>query len=475
MRNNIKKNIAYNSIYQILILVLPFITAPYLSRKIGAAGIGTYSFAQSMAMYFTFITMLGLSNYGNRCIAEVQDNLEERSKVFFEIYASQLIMFAISIIAYIIYVIFFAVDTVAAVIMGIWVLSAMLDINWFFFGMEEFKLTVTRNTIIKVLSVVAIFIFVKSDKDVYTYIAIMAISTFVSQCCLWPYMKKFVIFIKPAKKGILKHFRPNLKLFIPVVAASIYNMMDKIMLGYMTNMSEVGFYENAEKIIKMIQSLIVAVGTVMLPRMTAVFSHSNDDKGNKYIDLAMKAVMIYVSAAIFGILATGKLFSEIYFGSGFNRTGELLMLLVTTVFFFGIGNVLRTQLLIPRKMDSVFVISSLIGAGLNIIVNAVMIPIWGAVGASIATIFAEVSVCIYQFFMARKYIRFSKYIPTLVITSLIGLVMYIVIKQLPVIENNILYFIEQVAVGGIVYVLLTAIIFISINKIKKKGIKNRNG
>lgn len=468
MKSNVKKNIAYNCIYQILILILPFITAPYLSRTIGAEGVGTYSFSQSIAMYFTYITVLGLSNYGNRSIASVLDDKEERSKVFFEIYAMQLIMFCLSIVAYIIYIIFFSIDRFAAILMVMWVLSSMLDINWFFFGMEQFKLTVIRNTCIKIVSVICIFVFVHSSEDVYKYIGIMTCSTLVSQCCLWPYMRKFVYFIKPDWKGIVRHFKPNLKLFIPVIAASMYNMMDKIMLGYMIDMKEVGFYENAEKIIKIIQSLIVAVGTVMLPRMTALFSQPQENVGNKYFDFSMEAVIIYVCAAIFGILSVADVFTELYFGPGFEKTGLLLRLLIITVFFFGIGNVLRTQFLIPKEMDRIFITSSLIGAGLNLIVNVLLIPKFASVGASIATIFAEVSVCVYQFAMVREYINIFRYLPSIITYTGIGLFMYIILQQLPLIDNTFLYFGEQVLIGGIIYVSLVGISLLVKNKCRKK-------
>ena len=156
---NLKKNILFNFAYQILALVLPFITAPYLSRTIGAEGVGVYSFSQSIALYFTYITLLGLSNYGNRAIAEVQDDENKRSKIFFEIYSMQFCSFLISIFLYLVYVIFFSVNHIAAIIMIGWVVSAAFDINWFFFGMEQFKLTVIRNTIIKIISVACIFIF----------------------------------------------------------------------------------------------------------------------------------------------------------------------------------------------------------------------------------------------------------------------------------------------------------------------------
>ena len=453
----LKQNIMYNFIYQILIMVLPFITAPYLSRKIGASGVGVYSFSQTVATYFTYITTLGLSNYGNRSIASVQNDREKRSKSFSEIYCMQALCFLVSIILYAVYIIFFSVDKIAALIMSIWVVSSLFDINWLFFGLEKFKLTVIRNTLIKVLSVGCIFLFVKSKDDIYIYILIMALSTFLSQVCLWPYVKQDIDFTLPRWCDIKKHIKPNLILFLPVISVSLYRMMDKIMLGYMCTMEEVGFYENAEKIISMVQSLIVAVGTVMLPRMTSIYSSEKENQGNHYFDLSMTAVIVYVSAAAFGLLSIKDVFTRVYFGSGFERTSEILALLTITLIFFGAGNVLRTQYIIPKKEDEIYIKSAFWGALVNLIVNSILIGKYGGVGAAIGTICAEAVVCIYQFVKVKADISILHFFPVLIRYTVFGLIMYIVIRNLPVVNNDIITLIMYIAVGAAVYLLFVTL------------------
>lgn len=449
----LKKNIMYNFIYQILIMVLPFITAPYLARKIGASGVGVYSFSQTVATYFTYITTLGLGNYGNRSIASVQNDKVKRSNTFSEIYCMQVLCFLISIILYAIYIIFFSVDKIAALIMSIWVVSGLFDINWLFFGLEKFKLTVIRNTLVKILSVGCIFLFVKGKDDVYIYILIMALSTLISQISLWPYVKQDIDFSLPKWRDIKKHIKPNLILFLPVISVSLYRMMDKIMLGYMCTMDEVGFYENAEKIISMVQSLIVAVGTVMLPRMTSIYSSENENQGNHYFDLSMTAVIMYVSAATFGLFSIKDVFTRVYFGNGFERTAEILALLAITLIFFGTGNVLRTQYIIPKKKDSIYIKSAFLGALINLIVNSLLIGKYGGVGAAIGTICAEAVVCIYQFVKVRADISIIHFLPALIRYAILGLIMYIVIKNLPAVDNDIITLIIYIAVGAVVYML----------------------
>ena len=457
---NLKKNILFNFAYQILALILPFITAPYLSRTIGAEGVGVFSFSQSIALYFTYITLLGLSNYGNRAIAEVQDNENKRSKIFFEIYTMQLLAFIISVSLYIIYVLFFSVNKTAAVIMIGWVVSAAFDINWFFFGMELFKLTVVRNTLIKIISVICIFVFVHTPRDQYLYMLIMVVSTLLSQICLWPYLQRYVHFVKPSWKGVLSHVKPNLKLFIPVIAASLYNMMDKVMLGYLSDMKDVGFYENADKIVKMIQSLIVAIGTVMLPRMTSLFANAKNQQGKKYLDLSFRVVFIYVSAAIFGILSISSEFCTLYFGTGFEKTGTLLNVLVLTVFFFGAGNVLRTQLLIPQKKDEIYIRSAILGAVLNLIVDLALIPRYGSYGAAVATVLAEVVVCVYQFLSVRSEINILKYLSEAFIFLFCGGIMYLILDKVFGVQMGIAGLSAKIISGLFVYLILVGLVLI---------------
>lgn len=454
---NLRKNILFNFSYQILALVLPFITAPYLSRTIGAEGVGIYSFSQSIALYFTYIALLGLSNYGNRAIAEVQDDENKRSRIFFEIYSMQLCSFLISFILYLIYVLLFSVDRIAALIMIGWVVSAAFDINWFFFGMEQFKLTVIRNTIIKVISVACIFLFIHTPNDQYLYILIMVVSTLLSQICLWPYLKRYIHFVKPSWKDICSHVKPNLKLFIPVIAASLYNMMDKVMLGYLTDMEDVGFYENADKIVKMVQSLIVAIGTVMLPRMTSLFAKNEKLQEKKYLDLSFHIVVIYVSAAIFGILSVSNEFCTIYFGTGFEKTSYLLNILVFTVLFFGAGNVLRTQMLIPQKKDGIYIKSAIFGAALNLVVNLILIPKYGSFGAAIATVLAEIVVCVYQFMSVRNEIDIFKYIFETIISLCCGGLMFVFLNKHFGAQFGIVGLTLKIIAGAFVYLVLTAL------------------
>ena len=228
---SIKKNFTYNVFYQILTLILPLITAPYVSRVIGAEGQGIYSYTYSIAYYFMLFAMLGLKNYGNREIAKHRDNKEKLSKTFCSIYGLQFITALLSTIVFVIYIIFFSEKQYLLfyLLQLIYLISAFFDISWFFFGLEKFKTTVTRNVIIKIATLACTFLFVKTKNDLNIYIFLMSFSTLASQIALWPFLMKEIKFVRPTLKEIIKHLKPNLILFIPVISVSKYTIMDMIM------------------------------------------------------------------------------------------------------------------------------------------------------------------------------------------------------------------------------------------------------
>ncbi len=467
--SNPKKNFIYNMIYQILILIIPLITAPYLSRVIGVKGVGTYSYTYSIVHYFMLLTMLGVNNYGNRTIAKVRDNKEKLSKTFWSIYCLQIIMGILMLIIYVCYVFIFDNKyKIIALIQSAFIVSAMLDINWFFFGLEEFKKTITRNTFVKLGNVILIFILVKAKSDVWKYAIIMSGMTCISQLILWGFLKGKISFIKIKWEDIKKHIKPNLILFVPVIAVSLYKIMDKIMLGALTTVSEVGFYENAEKIVNIPLALITALGTVMLPRMSNIIAKGDKVQAERYIAKSIIFVMFLSLAMCSGLIGVGYNFAPFFFGKEFQKTGMLIMLLATTLPFISFANVLRTQYLIPREEDKIYIKSVFLGAITNLIMNLVFIPKLASIGACIGTITAEFAVMFYQSMAIRKELPIKEYAIKSIPYLIKALIMLAIIYPLNYIHmSNILRLIIQIGVGCLVYGLLNVKYILSIVDIKK--------
>ena len=467
--NSPKKNFLYNISYQILILIIPLITAPYISRVIGAEGVGIRSYTYSIVHYFMLLTKLGLDNYGNRTTAKVRDDKHNLSVTFWSIYSFQLIMGITMLCAYLLYVFLFDNEfRLIALIQSFYILSAILDITWFFFGLEDFKKTIARSTFIRIVNVILIFSLVKVKDDLWKYALIMSGMNFLSQLILWGFLKGKIYFTKITAKDIAKHIKPNFVLFIPVIAVSLYKIMDKIMLGALTDVSEVGFYENAERVVDIPLCAITALGTVMLPRMSNIIAKGKTEQLKTYISKSTSFIMFLSYAMAAGLMAVGYNFAPLFYGKEFQKTGFLIILLSCTLPFISFANVLRTQYLIPNEQDKPYIKSIFLGALVNLIVNFILIPKYKSIGACYGTIAAEVSVMLYQSFIVGQVLPVKTYFLHSLKYLFKACVMFIIVYPLNYIKmNDFVRLIVQVGLGGAIYCLLNFKYILSLIHIKK--------
>lgn len=464
---DLKTNFAYNIGYQILAIVLPLITAPYLARVIGASGVGIYSKTHAFAHYFLLFAMLGVNNYGNRAIARTRDDRTNMSHTFWEIYIFQILTAVISILAYVVIWLSFLEDN--KLIYGIqafYVFSGCFDVNWCCFGMEKFKLTTIRSSLVKIISAICIFVFVKSSNDLWLYTLIIALSTLISGIVVWPFVLKHIDFIKPSWEGIKNHIKPNLVLFWPVIAVSIYNLMDKIMLGWMSTDEEVGFYSYAERIVNIPATLILALDNVIMPRMSNLYAKEDESNQINYLmDNVMMFAMFMAAAMAFGMAGVSGVFAPWFYGNTFVRCGYFIMLLSPTIVFKGWAGALRTQFIIPTGRDKIYVISLTSGALVNLILNALLIPRFYGVGAIIGTLAAEFTVCFLQFFLCRKDINLRQYLVNGISFCIIGAAMFFVVDALSSISHSaVITMAVQVICGGALYVVLACFYMVKIRK-----------
>lgn len=467
---SIKKNYLYSMCYQLLIMILPLITAPYLARVVGAKGTGIYSYSYSIAQYFVYFSMLGISNLGNRSIAKIRENKEMKNKTFTNIYILQIITCTISFIAYIVYCNFVNENKNIAILQGFYVFSAFFDISWFFFGIENFKITVTRQIIIKIFTTVCIFIFVKNTNDLWKYTLILSIGTFIGQVYLFISAKKYVKCTNVNIEESFRYFKQDLILFVPIIATSIYRVMDKIMLGNMKNMSEVGYYENSDKLIMTCLGVIGSLGSVMLPRMTNLVAKGKKEEEKRYLSKSMEITMFIAFAISFGIFSVAEEFIPIFYGKEFLPCINITKFLCISSVFISWANVVRMQYLIPNEEDKIYVTSIVIGAVTNVLINYLLIPRYGANGAAIGTICAELSVMLIQTVCCRNSLDIKGFIKKSVPFFMFGIIMLIIVRMIARLGNgSIEYLIFEIIIGGSVYIIFSIIYF---NKTKNEIFMN---
>lgn len=457
--STLRKNYIYNIIYQLLAVAIPLITTPYLSRILGAEGIGEFSYAYTIVGYFGLFILLGLNNYGNREVAVIRENRKKLSITFWNIYCMQLCCGVAVTIIYLFYYFVFNHNTII-LIFSIYLLANMIDINWLFFGLEQFKITVTRNMIIKIFSAICIFAFVKTKEDLFVYAFIIALSQLLSQILLWPFLKKIVDFKRPSFKGMIKHLKPNLILFLPIIGVSLYNMMDKIMLGSITTVKEVGFYESAEKIKNLPIMFISALGTVILPRVSYLTSKKEEKKNRKLLFNSICLVAFITSSICFGTMGVAKEFVLLFFGEEFEKVIYILIVLLPCCIFVGVENVIKTQILIPNKQDKIYITSIFAGAILNLIINFILIPQYGALGAAIATLITEIVVCCYQIICVKKYTHIISYLMKTTPLFLSGITMFFVIYNIKLEGySSIQVLCCKISIGIVIYVVCNLIFY----------------
>jgi len=457
--SSLKLNFAYNTAYQILTILLPIITTPYISRVLGADGIGEFAYTYSISYYFYIFSKLGIDSHGNRSIAIDREDKTRLSETFWNIYAIQFFLSFIFLTTYIFITLFYTSSLkIIAWLQGIFLLSSFFDINWFFFGLEKFKITISRNILIKIVTVSLIFIFVNDASDVWIYTLILSIGSFFSQVYLWFSIRKYIQFSTPKIPIIKHHIKPIIVLFIPVLSFSIYKIMDKIMLGSMTNMVQVGLYDNAIKIITLPLGFITALGTIMLPRISHLVALGDKERIQHYLFFSFKLVTIMGSAIGFGLSGISDIFAPVFFGPEFIESGTMISYLGITVLFIAWANVIRMQYLIPYKKDRIYIISMIAGAFTNLIINIILIPGMHAFGAVLGTIAAEFTIMFIQIYLVRKEIDIKKSIYECVPFILFGIIMFLSLQIASAnLSSNLINLISLVLIGATIFISLTLI------------------
>lgn len=405
---SIKKNYIYNVTYQLLNILIPLITIPYISRVLGADGIGVVSYAESLVAYFTLFASMGISTYGQREISYVQDSQKERSRIFWE---TKLLTLATVSGAVLVYLVFISMqeDKLLYGILSLNLVSVLADVSWFFQGLEEFKKTVTRSVLFRILNLFYMFMFVKTRDDVVHYAFALAFFSFACNLSLWWDIRDYI------EKPIwyeLKPFR-NLKvvisLFVPTVAIQVYTVLDKTMIGLITNNSyENGYYEFAMRMSKLVLVVVTSLGTVMVPRIGQYFQKQEYEQIRELMYKSYRFIWFLGMPLTFGLISVSESFVPWYFGEGYLPVVSLLKLLAFLILAIGISNVTGIQYLVPTKRQHLLTYSVVIGAIINFCMNLLLIPEYGAMGAAIASLTAEVVISSVQLYYIRNELSIAR-------------------------------------------------------------------
>lgn len=436
-KGSLKKNFAFNSAYQLLQVITPLVTTPYLARVLGPEQSGVFSYTQSITNYFVLFATLGISTYGVRAIAQCGDDRRLRSKVFWGAYASQLISGGLAALAYVAYAVFIHEGGMLITLLwSLWLIFAAMDVSWLLFGCEEFKIPTIRSTATKLLSLVFIFAFVKTRDDLWLYVLAISGSFFLNGIIVWPFVRRYVDYVRPSASEVKRHLRGNIGLFVPVIAVSVYTTLDKIMLGMMSSEEQVAFFSYSERISRLPLSVLQALGVVMMPRMSYLLMEGQREKALRLLKNSIWIMLAASMALAFGISAVAPEFVPVFLGEGYEPCVGIMTFLVVIIPVISATNVIGKQYLLPLSRDREYTLSLIVGAGFNVVVNVILIPRMGAAGAAIGTIAAEVSILVVQVACVRGELPLLSYFRDCLPFACIGAMMFACIRLLsPVLQS----------------------------------------
>lgn len=479
--SKIISNYLFTVMYQILLLLTPFITTPYVSRILKAEGIGIEAYVSSIVQIFIVFIVLSIPLYGSRQIA-TKSNLGDRSNEFWSIFSVQIIFSIVNIVIYYIFIGTIVTEYKDLFLINIFTIIAYsIDVSWYFMGKEEMKKIAIRNMLVKIAGIILTFTLIKDYSDLGLYVFINGFTLFIGQLIMWGPLLREISFKRVAYSDFKMHLIPMLTLFIPQLMIQIYVLLNKIVLGNTSGEIEVGYYNQANKIIRLALGVVTAIGTVLLPRMAAEFAKGNSKKMKRYVNHTVQFILMITLPMTCGLMVIAPNFVSWFLGPDFLPVIKLVVIMSPVIFFVGLANVFGIQVLIATNQQKKYSIAVTVGAILSLIINFILVYSFGSIATTISLVVAEATgalICMYyakQYFNMRQFFKlFLKYL------CLAALAMVAVKLVGDFIEvSMIIITIIQIIVGALVYLagliitkdrMVVRFIDILNNKFKIRGI-----
>ena len=468
------KNYAYNLSYQLLVIILPIITTPYVTRVFSSDDLGSYGYFNSIVTYFILLATLGVANYGTKVISGHRKNIE---KNFWGIYSLQLGSTVLSLFFYVLLCLSVSfMKKPVAYILGLSLLSKGLDISWLFQGLEDFRKITVRNITVKLVGVIAIFLFIKSANDLHLYVLLLTIFELLGQLSMWLPAREFIGKPHFDWKYARQHLKPVILLFLPQIAISLYITLDSTMLGVLASKRDVGIYDQSLKLVKILLTLVTSLGSVMLPRVSNLLSSGDHKAVNKMHEMSFLIYNLVIFPIMAGMLIVNDDFVTFFLGQDFQEARYAIAIMIFRMFFIGWTNIMGIQILIPHNKNKEFMLSTTIPAIVSVGLNLLLLPKLGYIGAAIVSVLTEVLVWLIQLFYTRSYLREVPILDSLIKIIISSGVMYgilLFIKQFLNISPMINVGLYAV-LGAIIYASMILIFkVINLSELKQQLLKNK--
>lgn len=388
---SMKKNIIFSWIIQILTYIIPLVTAPYIARVLTPNGVGQFSFANSITQYFVLVIAFGMVDYGTHKIAMKRNDQDYVRGEFWSIFFSRLFIYVFATLVFFILLLTWGydqeIDKRLFLILGIGLLNSALDLTFFYRGMENFRVVSIANIIAKILFLIGLFVFVKSESDLLLYGIITVSTTFVANVIMIVIAIKTIGPIRFEKKKILTCYKESFFYFLPTIATSVISILDITVLGYMASKTEVGYYEEANKLINIISAVPLAVCPIIISRITKLKAEGNEEQiEQKFVQLFNLYALITFPAFL-GIIAVNRYLIPIFFGDEYMKTIDVLYWLSPLLLCVPFSYSLCCAYYIPNNKINYITIFQFLTSGLNLVANILILKFTdlGAVGVAITS------------------------------------------------------------------------------------------
>lgn len=428
---SLKLNFLMNVMLTMSSFIFPLITFPYISRILLPIGTGKVSFATSIVTYFSMFAQLGIPTYGIRACAKVRDNRRDLSKVAQELLIINLFMCALSYI--ILFVAVFSIPKLREeknlyVILSFTIVLTSIGMEWLYKALEQYTYITMRSVLFKFVALVAMFLLVHEQKDYVIYGGITIFASSASNILNLFNAHKYID-LKPIRTYDFKrHVKPILIFFAMSCATTIYTNLDTVMLGFMSTDADVGYYNAAVKIKVILVSIVTSLGTVLLPRASYYIQQGKLKEFRKITEKALNFVVLIALPLMTYFIYFAKEGICFLSGSAYTESIVPMQIIMPTLLLIGITNILGIQILVPMGQEKIVLYSEIVGAIVDVIINALLIPQYASTGAALGTLIAEFAVLVVQFYVLRnevtkifKQIHYFKIIFALMMGSIMSL------------------------------------------------------
>lgn len=458
MDRKVINNYCYNIVYQVLVIIIPFITTPYISRNISPAEFGLYNYSLTIVTYFMFVSSMGLHIYGQKKIAVAKSDVE-RHRIFVNLFVLRLIIVSICEVIYILLANRFS-NTLVYILQSINLLASAFDISWYYAGIEDFKTISFRNIIVKISFVILLFLFVKGNHVLYKYIIIISIMNLIGNLSMFFKLDLSIKYLNLSFSRIKYYLKKSIVLLLPSLVLQLSSVVDKTILGFMSNMSEVGYYSQVVKLLNMFIVIVSAYGTVIFPKIVNA-KYANDNKKLRQLINDSLSFVIHISLpCMVGLIAVNDFFCLWFYGDSYIGIEHYVLLGSVLILIQSISGILATQFMMATGNERKLTLFIFIGVIINISVDILLIPNFGAKGAIVASIISELTVMIFAIVNYRKKMNcnlLSTSIIKAVLSSVLLLIFLLVLKSIIHLSNLILLII-MIFSGIVCYLILCIII-----------------